>query len=54
MKHWKNKTLTMCVMNAILFGGSTLLAPPTVQNTLDPKAVAEHLRAPLLDALKRR
>ena len=31
MKYWKNKTLTMCVMNAILFGGSTLLASPAVQ-----------------------
>ena len=31
-----------------------LVPAPTVQNTLDPKAVAEHLRAPLLDALKRR
>ena len=31
MKYWKNKTLTMCIMNAILFGGSTLLASPAVQ-----------------------
>ena len=28
MKYWRNKTLTMCVMNAILFGSSTLLALP--------------------------
>ena len=31
-----------------------LVPAPTVQNTLDAKAVAEHLRAPLLDAIKRR
>ena len=51
---------TVALVSAILAGllatASVLwLVPaPTVQNTLDPKAVAEHLRAPLLDALKRR
>lgn len=28
------------------------LAPPTVQNTLDPRAVAEHLKPAVIEALK--
>ena len=58
---WKISALaTVALVSAILAGllatASVLwLVPaPTVQNTLDPKAVAGHLRAPLLDALKRR
>ena len=47
-------------VSAILAAGLAIglwlwLAPaPQVQNSLDAKAVAEYLRAPILDALKRR
>ena len=41
MKYWRNKTLTMCVMNAILFGGSTLLALPVVQAKTADTTVTE-------------
>ena len=40
---------------ALSIGWWLWLAPvPQVQNSLDAKAVAEYLRAPILDALKRR
>ena len=41
MKYWRNKTLTMCVMNAILFGSSTLLALPAVQAKTADTTVTE-------------
>lgn len=51
---------TVALVSAILAGllatASVLwLVPaPTVQNTLDPKAVAEYLKPAIMDALKRR
>lgn len=52
--------MTVAVLSAILAAALSIaswvwLKPaPAVQNTLDAKAVAEHLRAPLTEAFKRR
>ncbi|MNF05463.1 hypothetical protein D3C80_2051940 [compost metagenome] len=41
------------LVTAVLVSGFWLwLAPPTVQNQLDPKAVADHLKPAVIEALK--
>jgi uncharacterized phage infection (PIP) family protein YhgE len=52
---WKHYSLTLAtgLFTAALVSGFWLwLAPPTVQNALDPEAVAKHLKPALIEALK--
>ena len=52
---WRHYALALLtgLVTAVLVSGFWLwLAPPTVQNQLDPKAVADHLKPAVIEALK--
>ena len=52
---WKHHALSALIggISAVLVSGFWLwLAPPTIANLLDPKAMAEHLQPALIEAVQ--
>lgn len=52
-RHYALAVMTGLITAALVSAFWLWLAPPTVQNLLDPKAVAEYLKPAVIEALKR-
>jgi membrane-associated phospholipid phosphatase len=51
-RHYALAVMTGLITAALVSAFWLWLAPPTVQNQLDPKAVAEYLQPAVIEALK--